>query len=33
VSDSADEGALEWASLVDASARALGERVRELVGR
>ena len=33
VSDAADEGALEWASLVDASARALGERVRELVGR
>lgn len=32
VSDTADEGALEWASLVDASARALGERVREIVG-
>lgn len=32
VSDSADEGALEWASLVEASAVALGEWIRELVG-
>ena len=32
VSDAADEGALEWASLVEASAVALGEWVRELVG-
>lgn len=31
VSDAADEGALEWASLVDASAIALGEWLRDLL--
>ncbi|WP_204164399.1 nucleosidase [Nocardioides daejeonensis] len=31
VSDNADEGALEWVSLVDASARVLGEAVTQLL--
>lgn len=31
VSDNADEGALEWVSLVDASARVLGEAITQLL--
>ncbi|MGO4257083.1 nucleosidase [Marmoricola sp. RAF53] len=33
VSDNADESALDWPALVDASARVLGSWVRERVGR
>ncbi|WP_460793632.1 nucleosidase [Nocardioides pacificus] len=32
VSDNADAGALDWPSLVDASARVLGERLEQLLG-
>lgn len=32
VSDNADDGAMSWPELVDASARVLGEWVREYVG-